>query len=480
MAARTARPYAIYTRLSRRKPVNPNRRTRTRDDETVERQERDIRAYAVEHGLPLDDAHVYVDNHFSAWKRKAAKRPAFEAMMTAAKAGRLAGILIWKVDRFTRAPRDMEDLIELAEDHGVVIDGPASGRIDLTTASGRQQARGAAGQGAAESDNTSERSRRGLHAAAEDGVPMGPGRMFGYRGARDDDRCEVRADEAAVLREMAGRMIAGEPLSHLAADLNTRGVATVNGKPWSGTTLGRLLGQERYGGHIRVGDKLYENKMPGGAILDADTYNAVQALLASRRRGRRATERFALTGVAWCTRCDRTMNGATASKPRVDGTKRRMYRCPPQLGGCGMSVDADHLEDMVSKHMIRVLSDPKIAKAIAEKDASLGALRSKRAQAVENIEQQLEDLEVKKALGEIITRAYDKAKPILDKRLAQARADRDEVGSAEPLVVDATADWRDAEPAERRLLIRRYEVQVRIDPAGPRTYRWDASRVHIA
>jgi hypothetical protein len=71
----TAKPYAIYCRLSRKKYTRPGRRTRLANDETVQRQERDIRAYAAERHLPLDDLHVYVDNHYSAWKRKAAHRP---------------------------------------------------------------------------------------------------------------------------------------------------------------------------------------------------------------------------------------------------------------------------------------------------------------------------------------------------------------------------------------------------------------------
>ena len=91
------------------------------------------REYAAEHDLPVDDAHVYIDNHQSAWKRKGGKRPNWLRLMAAAGSGEVQGILVWKLDRFTRAPRDMEDLIDLAESHGMTIDGPHSGHIDLTT-----------------------------------------------------------------------------------------------------------------------------------------------------------------------------------------------------------------------------------------------------------------------------------------------------------------------------------------------------------
>ena len=47
----------------------------------------------------------------------------------------------------------------VVDDHGLMIEGPRSGRLDLTTATGRQQARWMAMQAASESDNTSERCK---------------------------------------------------------------------------------------------------------------------------------------------------------------------------------------------------------------------------------------------------------------------------------------------------------------------------------
>ena len=474
-ASAQGRPNAIYTRLSRLAGTpDPDDPFDTSEDETVARQEADIREYAAEHNLPIDDLHVYVDNNRSAWRRKAAHRPEFLRMMKVAAAGELAGILIWKLDRFTRAPRDMEDLIELADEHGVVIDGPKSGRIDLTTAQGRQQARGAANQAAAESDNTSERSTRGLYAKAGKGMPMGAGRMFGFDGAEKRQRIVIREDEAQVVREMAKRMLAGEPLQHLAADLNARGLTTTRGNRWTGANLGRVLGQHRYGGKVEMRGRIV-GIIPGEPILDADTYEAVQAMVTSRHRGRRPTGRFVLTGLANCGRCHRTMNGATANR-----TRRRQYRCPPHLGGCAMSVDATHLEAMVDAHMIGLLSDPATVTRIAAKDAALGLARAEALNAVENIERQLVDLEVKRANEEIIQAAYDQSKPVYDRRLAKARAALAEVGSAPALAIDAQADWADATAEEKRILIRRFGVNITVDPPPPGIRRWVPERVRIS
>jgi hypothetical protein len=64
------------------------------------------------------------------------------------------------------------------------------------------------------------------------------------------------------------------------------------------------------------------------------------------------------------------------------------------------------------------------------------------------------DLEVKKASGELIEKAYDAAKPILDRRRAALRAELDELGSpsggGSSLRELDPDEWGDATPEERR------------------------------
>jgi len=283
------KPWAIYARLSK---------AATGDLEKVEYQEELCREYAEYRELPISEDHVYRDPNLSAWK-KGVRRKEWDRMMAAAERGDIAGILVYAVDRFTRRPKDLETLIELAEDHGLMIEGPRSGRLDLTTATGRQQARWMAMQAASESDNTSERIKATLAHKMQAGKPMGGGRSYGFEVVGDRHAIEVpqRPAEVAAIREIAGRMLAGEPLQHLAADMNARGLRTVRGGEWNGANLGRMLGQARYGGLVEH-DREIVARMPGKPVLDEDTYQGVQALLASRRRGRRPTGRFLLTGLA--------------------------------------------------------------------------------------------------------------------------------------------------------------------------------------
>ena len=457
------RPWAIYARLSK---------AATGDLEKVEYQVELCRTYAASRDLPVAVEHVYLDNSLSAWK-KGVRRPQWDELMAAAERGEVAGILVYAVDRFTRRPKDLETLIELAEDHGLMIEGPRSGRLDLTTATGRQQARWMAMQAASESDNTSERIKVTLARKMREGKPMGSGRQYGFEVGG-----EVQVpEEVAVLRDVAGRMLAGEPLQTLAADLNRRGLMTARGKPWTGANLARLLGLARYGGHVEHQGQIV-GKMKGAPVLDADTYDAVRALLASRRRGRRPTGRFILTGLLTCSTCGRTMNGRRRAQPLADGTRQREYTCPIQQRGCGRTIVAHRVEEMVDDHMVRLLSDPDNMAAIVAEDAYLNEARAAKVAELQAVENRLTSLELKWATGELLQAAYDAAKPVLDRQRTTLLAGLESLSPATAIgTYDASMDWSEMTDEEKRATIRRYRVRVEILPKQPGTRRFDPNRV---
>jgi hypothetical protein len=99
---------------------------------------------------------------------------------------------------------------------------------------------------------------------------------------------------------------------------------------------------------------------------------------------------------------------------------------------------------------------------------------------VEAVEVQLADLEVKWAAGELVQLAYERAKPVLDKRLAKERARLDGLERpAAPTEIKAEADWMEMEPNEKRVLITRFQVPIRIGPHKPGVRRFDPGRVKI-
>ena len=446
-AAKSARPWAIYARLSKAQDGGL---------EKVDHQVKLCAEHADEHGIVTDPALVFVDDSLSAWKRRV-RRPEWDRMMKMAEHGEIPGILVWEVSRFTRRPMDLEKLIELAENGGMTIDGPG-GRYDLTTKEGRRDARTAASQAAFESDSISARCKTTLHRKMTSGKPMGGGRSFGFeKGAQ-----AYRDDEVAVIREVARRMLSGEPTMVIADDLNERGVRTARDGLFTGSNLRAVMIRPRNGGKILDHDGKEigtisdaQTGEPLEPILDADTYDEVVALVNSKRRGRPPTGRYLLTGIARCGACDRAMNGTRVWRK---GEPVRVYRCtvdPDSECGCSRTIRADKTEEIVKAHMVGLFSDPSTMRGVAEREAELTDVRAERLAALDEIEEQLASLEVKLASGEIILRAYERAKPVLDKKLAKARAafDGDVLTHGPRLPIDPAADYDEMTDDEKRAAI---------------------------
>lgn len=469
------RPWARYLRLSKAEAAEDRGKTKAErialTNAKLDGHLAEVTRWLDGKDLPYSDEHVYRDPGLSAWK-PGVRRPEWEEMMRRAEAGELAGIAIVAVDRFTRDVTTMEDLIRLAATTDVQIGGPRAGRLDLTTYEGIQQARGMAMQAANESLATSFRIKETLARKMAAGKPMGGGRVYGFETGGEVQR----PTEVAVLREAARRMIAGEPLAQIAADLNDRGHTTARDGKWTGANLARSLSHHRYGGKVEHKGQIV-GTMPGEPVFDEETYAAVHAILASRRRGRRPTRNFPLTGLLLCEKCDRTMNGATRKEPETRNRPEmmvRVYRCAPQLGGCGRSINAEVVEDMLDEFMVERLGDADNVSDVMTEDEHLTAARVEQITKLQGIEDRLVNLEVKWASGDILDAAYDRAKRTLDQQRAEVAA---ALADAQPTAAGITADaltlWRAAEPEERRELVRRFRVEVKIGP-------WEGSRGRYA
>jgi DNA invertase Pin-like site-specific DNA recombinase len=95
---------AIYCRISL---------ARIGDTVKVDEQELICRKLAIQRGWYVADQHVYKDNAKSAW-RPDRKRPGWDAMLQAVERHEIDAIIVYHGDRLIRAPRDIEDLIDLS------------------------------------------------------------------------------------------------------------------------------------------------------------------------------------------------------------------------------------------------------------------------------------------------------------------------------------------------------------------------------
>jgi len=143
-----------------------------------------------------------------------------------------------EVERLYRRPRDLEDLIDIAEAGQPIKIVCTDGReFDLGTTSGKHDLRAHVNNAAREADKIADRSRRKKLDHAREGRPSGGTRPFGFA----PDLVSIRADEAALIRQAADRLVAGDSLRAIVAGWNRDGITTPTGRPWAPHTLKRLL-----------------------------------------------------------------------------------------------------------------------------------------------------------------------------------------------------------------------------------------------
>jgi DNA invertase Pin-like site-specific DNA recombinase len=425
----------------------------TGDEKGVERQRRDCRRYARERGWTIVAEFTENDVGASSYSKK--KRPEYEHMLQLVASGDVDVVLSWSIDRLYRRPRELEDLIDLAE---TITVATPYGEYDLQTGEGRMQARILGSVAANESDKISRRVKAAAEQRAREGRSNGGERPYGLRDAgvlaRPGERYnEIEPDEAAIVREMAQRVLAGEGLKAIARSLHERGVRTARGGTWNAGLLRRLLLQPRLAGF-----RIYNNEEIGNGapqILDVKTFRKLQSHLAVLKPG--APRRHGtMTGVLRCGRCGNTLVS--------DG---KSYRCHKRIGSddCGRcSINKERTDEIVRDLVLEVLND-KQQRSKIERRKSASSKRARELHErdldaeIDALEQRYDELALMRARNEIDARRFGIVKDELEPQLTalkrqRARANGNGVLAYVPDVV--TEDQWDDEnvyPPERKRAI---------------------------
>src|SRR6266700_6959442 len=223
------KPVDIYARVSRLKR-DEKREPSTNGQIAV------CRVRLADLGLP--EGKVLVDLDRSAWNPNV-KREAWDELMDRLESGLSGGVIIFDLERFSRQPKDGERMIDLAARGLLILDSESE--YDLRTPNGKKAFRDAITAATYYSDRLSTRSARGKKLKAMGGEPNGSSRPFGFEA----DLITVREDEAAILRDLTARFLAGETQDALIAELNGRGITTSHGKPWTRAGLKKVLMRQR-------------------------------------------------------------------------------------------------------------------------------------------------------------------------------------------------------------------------------------------
>lgn len=202
---------------------------------------------------------------------------------------------------------------------------------------------------------------RGMNSNAEKCMDNG-NKVFGYATDPETQRYVIYEEEAAVVREVFSRYIAGETMNALGQDLARRGFKTKYGNPVTGNFISHLVHNERYLGIYIWGDVRKVGGMP--QIIDKATFEAAQKVTRRKVRANEDWTEYPLTGKLFCAICGQPMHGMSATGRH--GGKYHYYACKKN-GGCDRKpIRKDKLEAALCKEATAIIDNPATARHIAE------------------------------------------------------------------------------------------------------------------
>jgi DNA invertase Pin-like site-specific DNA recombinase len=368
----TNRSAAVYVRISQ---------DRAGAGLGVERQEKECRALAKRLGWTVTQ--VYCDNDISAFSGK--RRPKYGGMLADIEAGRINAVIAWHPDRLHRSPKELERYIDVCEKYRVDNHTVQAGHWDLSTPSGRMNARNLGNYARFESEHKSERIKAARIEQAAAGKHHGGIRPYGYA----KDGVTVIAKEANEIHDACKGIASGASLRGIVRDLNARNVTTVTGKRWTSQQLRSTLMSPRIAGHST--HKGVIAKMAAWpAVVDEETWQHARAVLSNQARqtnGGHVTggAKWLGSGTYVCA-CGQRMLRASRKSTRSSRTNRTCYRCTnPDRTVQHVTRDALALDAYVEGMIVERLSQPDaLPQLLARNDsADVAALRAEQASLAE-------------------------------------------------------------------------------------------------
>lgn len=270
-------------------------------------------------GIAAAGGHTIVEWHEELDKTAKAKahRPLFEKALSRIESGQSDGLVVAKLDRFSRSVRDAAIALQRIEDAGGAFIS-AEDSLDTSTPMGRF----ALHMMLAIAELEWERRREGWETARKNavdrGVHIASRAPTGYD--RDESGRLVPNEHADAVRrcfEAKGNGASWRELSEL-----MNGVPSPYGSmQWPDRSLSHLLSNRVYLGEARSGE--FVNPTAHEALVDELTFSRAQLIPqeASPRHGKSL-----LTGLLRCAGCRYCMK-PDRMKPKSEEERVRLYRC---------------------------------------------------------------------------------------------------------------------------------------------------------
>ncbi|TZG25715.1 recombinase family protein [Sphingomonas montanisoli] len=309
-------------------------------------------------GWVLDPA-LYDDGGYSGGTME---RPALKRLLADIESGRVDIIVVYKVDRLTRALSDFAKIVEILDAKGASFVSVTQA-FNTTTSMGRLTLNVLLSFAQFEREVTGERIRDKIAASKKKGMYMGGLAPLGYDAS--DRQLLIKETEAATVRLIYQRHVELGSITALIRDLNRRHVVTKTsamrdgrmrgGQPFTRGALIYLLRNPIYIGRVRHGDMTYDGEHQ--AIVPLDLWEASQALLSGAKHQPRPRKTLVspLNG-----RIEDGVGRPMMSVHSNHGTRRYRYYASRYREGQAESVwriPAGDVEEIVQKGLFDFLGD---------------------------------------------------------------------------------------------------------------------------
>lgn len=366
------RPWIIYTRVSTE--------DQAREGVSLEAQRDSCEAMAKALSLPVAEA--IEDAGKSA---KDLDRPGVQRALGEVEAGRVAGLIVYKLDRLTRSRRDLEDLLDRFAKAGAGLIS-VSEKLDTSSPMGRffVAMLGAIAQW--ERETIAERVQMGMnHRRAQGGFLGGPppAGLQAVPAEGGGKRLVVDETWGPVVQSVWPQLAGGSSLAQVAAALNAAHLP--GSKRWSPASVRKIALNDRYVGLLvtaeeqaRVKDELSSRFNPfakAGKLLATATH---------------AARPWPLSGIGRCGTCGGTLVGVSVTN--ASGKVFPYYRCSTRhkhgRAACASKdLRAEPWEVAVVDALVRsVRKDgrlyPALAEVAAQQRENAGPLQAQRAELV--------------------------------------------------------------------------------------------------
>lgn len=308
---------------------------------------------------------LYDDGGFSGGTME---RPALKRLLADIAAGEIDVVVVYKVDRLTRALSDFARIVELFDKHRVSFVSVTQA-FNTTTSMGRLTLNVLLSFAQFEREVTGERIRDKIAASKRKGMWMGGQPPLGYDVR--DRKLVVNEAEAATVRSIFRRYIELGSVRELKAELDASGVISklrtaADGSPYGGKPFSRGALYLMLSNRIYLGDIVHKAEVyPGehAAIVDGALFAEAQRILADNRvertSGAAATKPSLLAGIVY----DAAGQRLTPSHAVKKGVRYRYYVSHHLVSGektdiQGLRIPAPALEQLVRDRVGRMLADP--------------------------------------------------------------------------------------------------------------------------